>query len=146
MLSGPAMTTHRHVAVWIDHREARVFHVDAARVDEHTLRAPAHHIHRHPKGGTADHAHPDDLHDLFEAVTQAIHGAERVLIVGPSTAKLQLLRWVREHDPRLESRIAGVESVDHPTDAQLVAYAKRYFVADDRKQGHHVEVGPSRTP
>ena len=29
----------------------------------------------------------------------------------------------------------GVESVDHPTDGQLVAYARKYFVAKDRMLG-----------
>jgi len=29
-------------------------------------------------------------------------------------------------------RIVGVETVDHPSDRQLVAHARRYFKADDR--------------
>jgi hypothetical protein len=28
--------------------------------------------------------------------------------------------------------IVGVETVDHPSDGQLVAYARRYFKAEDR--------------
>lgn len=61
-----------------------------------------------------------------------------MLVVGPSTAKLQFIRYAYKHDATLEPRIVGVETVDHPTDGQLVAYAKRYFARDDRKQGHHV--------
>jgi hypothetical protein len=30
--------------------------------------------------------------------------------------------------------IVGVETVDHPSDAQLVAYARKYFIAADRMQ------------
>jgi hypothetical protein len=30
--------------------------------------------------------------------------------------------------------IVGVETVDHPSDAQLVAYATKYFKATDRMQ------------
>jgi hypothetical protein len=134
------MTSNRHVAVWIDHNEARIFHVDAEQLDALTIEAPAHHVHRHPKGPTAEHNHPDDLHHFFQAVARALEGAERVLIVGPSTAKLQFIRYAHKHDPALEPRIVGVETVDHPTDPQLVAYAKRHFAADDRKQGHHVAV------
>jgi stalled ribosome rescue protein Dom34 len=128
------MSSNRHVAVWIDHQEARIFHVDDATIDETTVRAPAHHVHRHPKP-TAEHNHPDDAHHFFQAVARALEGAERVLVVGPSTAKLQFIRYAHKHDPKLEPRIVGVETVDHPTDGQLVAYAKRYFVADDRMQG-----------
>jgi hypothetical protein len=32
----------------------------------------------------------------------------------------------------LMNLIVGVETVDHPSDAQLVAYARHYFKAEDR--------------
>lgn len=129
------MTSNRHVAVWIDNEEARIFHVDVETVDEKTLHAPTHHIHRHPKGATEAHKHPDDAHRFYRAVAQELVGAERVLVVGPSTAKLHFIHYAYKHDPTLEPRIIGVETVDHPTDGQLVAYSKRYFAADDRMQG-----------
>jgi hypothetical protein len=132
------MSSNRHVAVWIDHKEARIFHVDADQADERVIGAPAHHVHRHPKGPTAEHEHPDDMHHFFQAVSRELQGAERVLVVGPSTAKLEFIRYAHKHDATLEPRIVGVETVDHPTDGQLVAYAKRYFASDDRMQGHHV--------
>jgi stalled ribosome rescue protein Dom34 len=133
------MPSNRHVAVWIDHREARIFHIDADALDERTMRAPTHHVHRHEKGASAEHNHPDDLHHFFKAVAHELQGAERILIVGPSTAKLQFIGYAHKHDPHLAQHIAGVETVDHPTDGQLVAYAKHYFIADDRRQGEHVE-------
>ena len=127
--------SNRHVAVWIDHREARIFHVDAESADESTVLAPAPHVHRHPKGPSSEHEHPDDAHQFFKAVAKAIEGAERVLVVGPSTAKLQFIHYAYKHDSTLEPHIIGIETVDHPTDGQLVAYARRYFAADDRMQG-----------
>jgi stalled ribosome rescue protein Dom34 len=129
------MTSHRHVTVWIDHAEARIFHVDAEGLDEKTVQSPHRHLHRHPKGPTAEHNHPDDAHKFFEAVAHELEGAERVLVVGPSTAKLQFIRFAHKHAPSLEPHIAGVETVDHPTDRQIVAYSKTYFGADDRMQG-----------
>lgn len=127
------MTSNRHVAVWIDHQEARIFHVDAESFDEKTVHAPTRHLHKHPKGATAEHNHPDDAHHFFKAVAHELEGAERVLIVGPSTAKLQFLRYAAKQDHGLEPRIVGIETVDHPTDRQLVAYAKHYFAEDDQK-------------
>ena len=129
------MTSNRHVAVWIDHHEARIFHVDAAGLDEKTLHAPTHHVHKHLNGPTAEHNHPDDEHRFFTAVAHELAGAERVLIVGPGTAKLQFVRYAAKHDPALDPKIVAVETVDHPTDRQVVAYAKKYFDADDRMQG-----------
>jgi stalled ribosome rescue protein Dom34 len=132
-------TSNRHVAVWIDHHEAHIFHVDAESADEKTVCSPAPHVHRHPKGAGSEHNHPDDAHKFFRAVAQALEGAERVLVVGPSTAKLQFIRYAYKHDSTLEPRIVGVETVDHPTDGQLVAYSRRYFAADDRMQGRPAE-------
>jgi hypothetical protein len=43
-----------------------------------------------------------------------------------------LLRYLREHNHLLEARVVGVETVDHPTDGQLVAHAKKYFGVIDR--------------
>src|SRR5208283_2322976 len=114
-------------AVWIDHHEARIFSAKAGEFDESTVRSPAQHVHRHPKGPTAEHNHPDDVHRFFHDVARALEGADPILIVGPSTAKLQFFRYVQKHEHALEPRIAGLETVDHPTDAQIVAYAKRYF-------------------
>ena len=129
------MTSHRHVTVWIDHSEARIFHVDAETLDEKTVLAPKHHLQRHPKGPTAEHNHPDDARRFFRSVAHELEGAERVLVVGPSTAKLQFIRYACEHDRSFESRLVGTETVDHPTDRQLVAYSKKYFSADDRMEG-----------
>jgi stalled ribosome rescue protein Dom34 len=117
----------QHTAVWIDHHEARVFHITQDGFDESTIRVPHAHIHRHPKGPEGAKAHPDDAHRFFRDVAQALLGAEEVLVLGPSTAKLQFLRYAHTHDPALDPKIVGVETVDHPTDPQIAAYAKRYF-------------------
>ncbi len=121
------MTSHLQAAVWIDHQEARIFHVDAESFDESMISAPRRHVHRHPKGPTEEHHHPDDVHRFFHDVADALRDAEQILVVGPSTAKLQFLRHLHEHEPVLERRVVGLETVDHPTDRQLVAYVTRYF-------------------
>jgi stalled ribosome rescue protein Dom34 len=126
------MSFHAGTAVWIDHHEARVYHVAEGTFDEAMLKAPTHHVHRHPKGATAEHNHPDDLRHFFAEVARALEGTLEILVVGPGTAKLQFQRYAREHAPKVEARIVGIESVDHPTDAQLIAHARRYFHVTDR--------------
>jgi stalled ribosome rescue protein Dom34 len=121
------MTPPLQAAVWIDHHEARIFHVEADRFDESVLNAPRAHIHRHPKGATEEHHHPDDVHHFFDAVAKALHEVDEILVLGPSTAKLQFIRHLHGHAPALEKKVVGLETVDHPTDRQIVAYAKRYF-------------------
>jgi hypothetical protein len=129
-----------HVVVWMDHTEARVFHVlpesaghpQPEPIDESTILSPQHHVHRHPKGRGDPSPHPEDATDFFEEIARALAGADAVLIAGPSSAKHEFVRYVQTRDPRLGDKIAGVETVDHPTDRQLVAYARKYFKASDR--------------
>ena len=124
--------TNRHVAVWMDHQEARVFHVSPEGLDESTIHAPHKHIHRHPRGPEGYKEHADDAHQFFHELARALDDAGEVIILGPSTAKLQFIKYVHEHARSLEPKIVGVETVDHPTDPQLVAYARTYFKAADR--------------
>lgn len=122
----------KHTIVWLDHQEAHIFHVRADAFDESAVRAPAHHLHRHPKGGSEPKGHPEDPKHFFDDVSKALADAEEILLVGPGTAKLHFLKYAHAHQRALEARIFGVETVDHPTDKQLVAYAKLYFFAADR--------------
>lgn len=55
-----------------------------------------------------------------------------MLIVGPASAKLQLVKHIHAHDPGMVDKIMGVETVDHPSDGQVVAYARKYFAAKDQ--------------
>jgi peptide subunit release factor 1 (eRF1) len=61
-----------------------------------------------------------------------VSDAGSILITGPANAKTELVEYIRLHDPKLAKVIAGVETVDHPTDAQLVAHARKYLKAADR--------------
>jgi stalled ribosome rescue protein Dom34 len=121
-----------HAVIWIDHKEARIFHVHPDATDETTILAPQHHIHRHPKGRGEAREHPDDAHRFFADVARALAGVDAILITGPSSAKLEFFRYVHEHEHRLESQVVGIETADHPTDGEIVARAKSYFKASDR--------------
>jgi stalled ribosome rescue protein Dom34 len=121
------MTAHLNAAVWIDHKEARVFHVDGDSFDEKSIQSPGGHLHRHAKDSSEKHQHPDDQKRFFDEVAHLLADSVSVLIVGPSTAKLQFVKYAHQHVPALVAKIVGLETIDHPTDAQLVAYVKTYF-------------------
>lgn len=122
----------KHTVVWLDHHEARVLEVQPDSFESLTVRAPASHLHRHAKGATEPKNHPDDEKRFFQELAHALSQAQEVLLVGPGPAKLQFIKYVHKHAHDLEPRIVGVETVDHPTDGQIVAYARHYFVAADR--------------
>jgi hypothetical protein len=126
------MTEHYHAVIWIDHHEARVFHFSPTEVERLVLHPdhPTRHIH-HKANSIGSGQAPAD-HEYLHAVAESIAGAGAVLIAGPANAKTELVEHIRLHDPRLAKAIAGVETVDHPSDAQLVAHARKYLTATDR--------------
>lgn len=123
--------THRHLAVWLDHNEAHVFHVNAGGFDKTTIVSPKAHTQIHRRSGPGAEAGHREAGDprYFRDVAGSLANAEAILVVGPSTAKLELIRYLHEHARDVEPRIVGVETVDHPTDRQLAAYARSYFDA-----------------
>jgi hypothetical protein len=125
----------KHVAVWIDHSEANIFHVSADSFETTSVGSPSHHVHRHPIGSEEKKSHPADAKRFFELVARALDGAEEILIVGPATAKLEFIRHLHKHEHALEQKVVGVETVDHPTSGQLAAYIRHYFHAVDRMRG-----------
>jgi stalled ribosome rescue protein Dom34 len=122
---------HFHAVVWIDHHEARVFHFNPTDVDRVAVRPddPVRHIHHKANSIGSGHAAEDQ--NFLEAVTQAIADAGAVLITGPANAKTELIKHIHTRHPQLMKIIVGIETVDHPSDGQLVAHARHYFKAED---------------
>ena len=124
--------SHYHAVVWLDHREARVFFFNRDSFEEATVdpNKPHQHLHHH-HGSVSGKRAPEDR-DYFHRIVEALAPAQEWLILGPSTAKLELAKYIRAHDAKLALRIVGVESADHPTDGQIVAHARSFFGAADR--------------
>ena len=123
---------HYHAVIWIDHREARVFHFNPMDVEKLVLHPdhPTKHIHHKANEIGSGHATADK--DFMHAVAASVSDAGAVLITGPGNAKSQLVKHIDQHDPKLMKNIAGVETVDHPSDGELVAHARHYLMASDR--------------
>ena len=128
------MSSHYHAIVWIDHREARVFHIGRTDVDRLVLHPDKPSVHIHHKAGSIGSGHAAEDQDFLHRIADSIADAGAVLITGPANAKTELVKHLHHHDPRLMNVISGVETVDHPTDGALVAYARRYFKAADLMQ------------
>jgi stalled ribosome rescue protein Dom34 len=117
-----------HAVLWIDHQESRLFHVHPATTADGVILAPQHHVQRRSKTPAQAGEH---LHRFFADVARALDGVDAILLVGPSSAKLEFFRYVHQHERRLEQRVVGIETAAHPTDAQLVAQASSYFEASE---------------
>lgn len=120
------MTPHKTL-VWMDHQEAKIFRLEGGEFRESDVHAPKEHVHRHAKAPGGSSEHPEDQRRYFVEVAKAIDDAAPVVLLGPSTAKLQFLRWLSRERASIEARIVAIETADHPSSAQLMAHAKRSF-------------------
>lgn len=118
------MNAH-HAVVWIDHTEARIFRF----VGEDTIEKLDVHssLHGHFRNKHASSPHRSEDHHFHHEVIDALKDAEEFLLVGPGKAKLELVRAIHKQHKEMDSRLVGVETVDHPSDNQLLAFARSYF-------------------
>ena len=126
------MLGHYHAVVWIDHKEARVFHFNAGDVEKKVVHAgrQSGRMHHHPDYDGTGHA-PEDQKYL-EEVAKAVLDAGAILIVGPANEKNELVKHIKHVHAALAARIEGVEAMDHPTDGEIVAHARKALKSADR--------------
>jgi len=126
------MSSHYHALVWIDHREAKVFHFNALESELETVHShhPDQHIHHKANSGDSGHAPVDN--EFLKRVASALSSAGAILVTGPGNAKTQLVDHISRSNPGLADRISAVEPLDHPSDGQLLAHGRTFFRADDR--------------
>ncbi|HEX5388781.1 MAG TPA: hypothetical protein VFW67_03370 [Burkholderiaceae bacterium] len=118
------MTTF-HAVVWMDHTQAHVLMFDREHVEAQRVKARSQHTPKHGHVG-ADKA-------FFEEIAQALQGVSEVLVAGPAKAKIEFRDFCKHHAHAVDKAIVDVVNADHPTDAQLVAMARQYFLKYDQK-------------
>lgn len=117
-----------HAVVWMDHSQAHVLQFDAESIEAQRIKARSHHPRHHGKDERA-------LHQYFEEVARALSGSHEVLLTGPGLAHDEFKLWCETHHAAVAKTLVGSEKVDHPSDNQLVALARSYFLKYDRMAG-----------
>jgi stalled ribosome rescue protein Dom34 len=124
--------SHFHAVVWIDHQKATVWHFTSTeQVSTHVQSHEQHRQVHNRKSTHGGHKSPADRH-FFDDAAQALEGAHEILVIGPAQTKQEFATYLRDKHAPLGRAIVAVESADHPTDAEVLAYARRHFVALDR--------------
>ena len=124
--------SHYHAVVWIDHSEAHVMHISRDDVEKSIVHPSQPHHKLHALAGKPGSGRAPEEADYYHRVATALAGAEEILVVGPAQAKLHLIKHIHAHHRDMSAKVIGVETVDHPSDGQLVAYARKYFHARDQ--------------
>jgi len=121
-----------HVVVWIDHKEAHIIHFTPEDFVKAVIPTSSTHPHLHVKSGIQGSGHAAENHSYFNNVTDAIKDSLEILIVGPGFEKLEFMKYLLKYHHMVAEKVLSVDTVDHPTDPQILAYARKYFLKADR--------------
>ena len=121
-----------HVVVWLDHAEAHVIHFNRDASESELLKTHSTHPHLHAKSGHLGSGRAAENAPYFDDIAAAVKDSSEILIIGPGSEKLELMKRLSKHHPQVAEKVLSVESVDHPSDGQILAYARKYFAKADR--------------
>ncbi len=121
-----------HAIVWLDHREARIASFSLG--SSHLIEVHSHNSERriHRKAREVGSGKMADDHRMFDEIVESLADISEVLIAGPGNAKTAFVTYVKSRHVDLVKRIVGVETLDHPTDGELLAHARKSFNAIDQ--------------
>ena len=123
------MADHYHAVVWIDHQRARILRFNVEEADRTLVRD---HIVRDLRAHEKLTGHrTEENKPFFEDVAKAIADAGAILIVGPAQEKDFFAKFLGEKHPAIRAHVEGVEKADHPSDGELLDFARRYVKAAD---------------
>lgn len=117
-----------HAVVRTDHQTAEVIQFDADQVLSHKVKSHAHNTPQHHSGVRSEH-------EFFGSVCDALDGIAEVLVTGSRTAIDDFRHYVDKHRPLVAKHIVGYEVVDHPSEKQLVALARKFFLNFNQMAG-----------
>lgn len=117
------MTDQSHIVLWMDHSEAKIFHVSENGAQKIVVSSHATGRHLQHKANVTGSGHKGVDTAFFKEVIETFTGNGAILITGPGNAKSEFKNYMIEHRTDLGKRISAVETLDHPSDAELIALA-----------------------
>jgi stalled ribosome rescue protein Dom34 len=123
---------HYHAVVWMDHQKATVWQFSPSEQQSTVVHAHDQHQRIHSRKSTHGGHRAGADHVFFEDVVQALAGTHEVLVIGPAQTKHEFVKYLGAKHAALAHAVVAVENADHPTDAEVLAYARKHFEAIDR--------------
>ena len=121
-----------HAVIWIDHKEAHVMFLSQDASEAEIIKTKSTHSHLHHKANEMGSGRLALDTKYLHSVIEAIKESKEILILGPGSAKLELIKHAHQHDQQIAANIVGVETVDHPSDKEILAYARKFFYKADQ--------------
>jgi hypothetical protein len=120
-----------HAVAFVDHQSAQVLQFASEKLVERKVHEQLQFTRQHGSKVRTEH-------EFFGHVCDALDGIAEVLVVGGHTGLADFRHYVNKHGPMTAQRIFGYEVVDHPSENQLVALARKRFVKVDQFIGTRV--------
>ena len=110
--------------IWMDREMAKIFFFSERKMERIAIKVsqPEHHTHQRDN--------LDQLRlerSLFKDMVPHLRHLKKILILGPGVAKYHFRTYLTENFPAIGRNVLSCETVDHPTDEQIAAYALKYF-------------------
>ncbi len=122
--------TLSHAVLWLDHHHADIIQFSNDEVHSQKVKDSPHDTRQHQSDVRTQH-------EFFGSVCDALAGITMILVTGSHMVQTNFKHYVAKHREHLMPQIAGWETVDHPTEGELVAMAKKFFLAHDNMIGQH---------
>lgn len=117
-----------HAVAYVDHQSSQIFQFSSEQVHAQKMHTSQHYTQQHGSGIRSQH-------EFYARICDAFDGIAEILVVGGHTGMADFRHYVDKHRPLTAKQIVDYQVVDHPTDGQLFALAKKYFVKYDRMIG-----------
>lgn len=111
---------HFHAVAFVDHQSAQVLQFDSTSVVERKVHQTVHVTRQHGSGVRSEH-------EFFAAVCDLLDENAEVLVTGGHMGLADFQHYVNKHRPLTAPRIVGYTVVDHPSENQLAALARKQF-------------------
>jgi stalled ribosome rescue protein Dom34 len=121
-----------HAVIWIDHQEAHVMFLSESASEAEIIHSKSTHTHLHHKANEMGSGKVALDSKYLHSVLQAVNESKEILILGPGSAKLELIKYAHQQDAKIVEKIVGVETVDYPSDKEILAYARKFFYKVDQ--------------
>lgn len=119
----------RHIAVWIDQREAILAVFDGGHLSkEEEIRSKIEQETHHPDW-TRSHVQAykhEHLKHYYAEIVQQLRSADKILILGPGPAKHELHHQIENHKG-LEDKVTAVQNAAKMNEDELITYANQFF-------------------
>lgn len=110
-----------HAVAWIGHLDAHVIQFEAQQSVDQRVKQRVQFTRQ--RGDQVR-----GQHEFFGEVCEALVGIRSVLVVGHPEPEAAFRQYVSKHRPALALRVVGWETVDHPTEPEVLKLAREFFV------------------